>query len=92
MKSKNDLSFSAEVAETLGLECAIILSLYNKNELEDISTYDNLVNSLKKSLKFIDVEIIKDSINTLLKFELIDIKKINYKNDYKVKSPNKSSS
>jgi len=39
-----------------------------------------------------DIEIIKDSINTLLKFELIDIKKINYKNDYKVKSPNKSSS
>ena len=93
MKIKNDLSFSTEVAETLGLECAIILSLYNKNELEDITTYDNLVNSIKKSLRFIDdVEIIKDSINTLLKFELIDIKKINYKNDYKVKSPNKSSS
>ena len=69
MKIKNDLSFSTEVAETLGLECAIILSLYNKNELEDISTYDNLVNSLKKSLRFIDVvEIIKESINTLLNF------------------------
>ena len=65
MKIKNDLSFSTEVAETLGLECAIILSLYNKNELEDISTYDNLVNSLKKSLPFIDVEIIKDSIKNI---------------------------
>ena len=31
MKSEDDLTFSSEVAETLGIECSVILSLYNKN-------------------------------------------------------------
>ena len=32
MGKKENLSFSKEVAETLGLECAIILDLFNKNK------------------------------------------------------------
>ena len=35
MENKH-LSFSAEVAETLGIESAIILQLYNQNKLDDI--------------------------------------------------------
>ena len=31
MKSEDDLTFSSEVAETLGIECSVILSLYKKN-------------------------------------------------------------
>ena len=65
MKGENDLSFSVEVAETLGLECAIILNLYNKNELEDISSYEALVSSSKKKLKFINNQTVIDSINLL---------------------------
>ena len=91
MKGENNLSFSVEVAETLGLECAIILNLYNKNELEDISSYDALVSSSKKKLKFINDQTIADSINVLIKFELIKIQENNYKNNYEVRSPNKGS-
>ena len=91
MKGDNNLSFSVEVAETLGLECAIILNLYNKNELEDISSYDALVSSSKKKLKFINDQTIADSINALIKFELIKIQENNFKNNYEVRSPNKGS-
>ena len=91
MKGENDLSFSMEVAETLGLESAIILNLYNKNQLEDTSSYDALLSSLKKKLKFINDQTIADSISVLIKFELIKIQQNNHKNNYKVRSPNKSS-
>ena len=67
MKSENDLSFSTEVAETLGLECSIILSLYNKNDLEDISSYEGLVESAKKKLNFININIIKESVKKLIR-------------------------
>ena len=48
-----EFKFKREVAETLGLECSIILSLYNKNDLEDISSYEGLVESAKKKPNFI---------------------------------------
>jgi len=89
LKSENDLSFSTEVAETLGLECSIILSLYNKNDLEDISSYEGLVKSAKKKLNFININIIKESVKKLISFDLISIEDIDIKN-YKIKTPNKS--
>ena len=50
MENKKNLSFSKEVAETLGIECAIILNLFKNNKLGNISTYEDLQNSLKKEL------------------------------------------
>jgi len=89
LKSENDLSFSTEVAETLGLECSIILSLYNKNDLEDISSYEGLVESAKKKLNFININVIKESIKKLISFDLISTDDGVIKN-YKIKTPNKS--
>ena len=58
MKSEDDLTFSSEVAETLGIECSVILSLYKKNELNDVSSFQNLVSCIKESLPFINDQII----------------------------------
>ena len=46
--NKNELSFSKEIAETLGIESAIILSLYKDNKLDDISSKQGLLESVKK--------------------------------------------
>ena len=72
MKSEDDLTFSSEVAETLGIECSVILSLYNKNELNDVSSFQNLVSCIKESLPFINDQIINESVNKLIKYELIE--------------------
>ena len=87
MGSEKNLSFSSEVAETLGVECAIILNQYNENLLEDITSLDSLIKSTKKNISFLDEEKIKDSLNTLIKYQLIDINK----KTYKLKTPNKTS-
>ena len=79
MSSEKNLSFSSEVAETLGVECAIILKQYNENLLEDISSLDSLIKSTKKNISFLDEEKIKESINTLIKYQLIDINKKTYR-------------
>ena len=71
MKSEDDLTFSSEVAETLGIECSVILSLYKKNELNDVSSFQNLVSCIKESLPFINDQIINESVNKLIKYELI---------------------
>jgi len=76
LSSEKNLSFSSEVAETLGVECAIILNQYNENLLEDITSLDSLIKSTKKNISFLDEEKIKESINTLIKYKLIDIIKI----------------
>ena len=91
MENKGYLSFSSEVAETLGVECAIILNLFKDNKLDDISSYDSFLNSIKKNLSFIDEETIKKSLNTLIKFDLIDLERNTSKTDYSIKTPGKSS-
>ena len=86
MSNEDNLSFSSEVAETLGIECALILNQYNENLLEDTSSINGLIDSTKKNLRFLDEKKIKESINTLIKFQLISTsRKI-----YKLKEPKKS--
>lgn len=75
MKNKENLSFSKEVAETLGIECAIILNLFENNKLGIISSYGDLQNSVKKELSFIDNIVLNDSINKLVAFNLINLNK-----------------
>ena len=50
---KIKISFSREVAETLGLESAVILELFNQNLLDN-SSYDDLVTSINKNANYLD--------------------------------------
>ena len=81
------LSFSAEVAETLGIESAIILDLYKQNKLDNISSYEDLIDSILKHISFIEISIIKSSLDKLIKFDLIKMVDSKIEKKYKVKSP-----
>jgi len=86
LKNK-DLSFSSEVAETLGLESAIILDLYKQNKLENISSYEDLIDSILKYISFIEISIIKSSLDKLIKFDFIKISEPTIEKKYEVRSP-----
>ncbi len=86
MSNEDNLSFSSEVAETLGIECALIFNQYNENLLEDTSSLEGLIESTKKNLRFLDEKKIKESINTLIKFQLISVSI----GAYKLKEPKKN--
>ena len=90
INNDNNISFSSEVAETLGIECALILSQYKDDKLDDISSSEGILSSTKKVLGFIDEKKIKDSINTLIKFGLIELKEIKKNKKYELRSPQKS--
>ena len=90
MERDKKLSFSIEVAETLGLESAIILNLYQQNKLEDISSYKNLLDSVLVHISFIDISKLKDSLDKLIKFDLIQINGSKLKEDYQIRAPGKN--
>ena len=52
--NSNELSFSKEIAETLGIESAIILNLYKENKLDDVSSTQGIFESVIKNISFID--------------------------------------
>ena len=56
--NKNELSFSKEIAETLGIESAIILSLYKDNKLDDISSKQGLLESVKKIFLLLTIKLL----------------------------------
>ena len=68
--NKNELSFSKEIAETLGIESAIILSLYKDNKLDDISSKQGLLESVKKNISFIDDQTINSCLTKLIRFSI----------------------
>ena len=74
--NKNELSFSKEIAETLGIESAIILSLYKDNKLDDISSKQGLLESVKKNISFIDDQTINSCLTKLIRFNLLKIQNI----------------
>ena len=90
MDRRENLSFSKEVAETLGLECAIILNLLKESESNDISSQDRLLAYVINTLPFIDPQKIEKSIDKLNKFNLIDFDKEPSKKDYAIKKPSKN--
>ena len=90
MKIENNLSFSSEVAETLGLECAVILSQYNNGKLDDISSLQGLLESIKKNLSFLNNKTIENSVNTLINFGLIKFEKNTIKEIYELRKPSVS--
>ena len=90
MEKGENLSFSKEVAETLGLECAIILNLFKEIESSDISSQERLLAYAVNALPFIDPLKIKKSIDKLNQFNLIDFDKESSKKDYVIKKPSKN--
>jgi hypothetical protein len=90
LEKGENLSFSKEVAETLGLECAIILNLIKEIESSDISSQDRLLAYAVNALPFIDPLKIKKSIDKLNQFNLIDFDKESSKKDYVIKKPSKN--
>ena len=70
--SDDKISFSKEVAETLSIESAIILQKTKENKYKNISSIDKLITTLKNELSFIDDSVIKNSINELARFRLLD--------------------
>ena len=90
MKSENDLFFSSEVAETLGMECALILSQYNLEKFGNINSFEELKISVKKNFSFLDEKKIEESIKTLIKFELLVINKNINDKSYNLKTPSKN--
>ena len=91
MKKEENLSFSKEVAETLGLECAIILNLFMKNKFRRVKSNENIIESLMKDLPFINQEKVEESINKLSKFNLIELNREAQNDDYLVKKPPQTS-
>ena len=69
---KIKISFSKEVAETLGLESAVILELFNQNLLDN-SSYDDLVLSINENAHYLDDGKIESSIEKL-RYDFIKIK------------------
>ena len=83
------ISFSKEVAETLGLESAVILDLYNQKVLDN-NSYDDLFSSIEKNAKYLSVEKIKSAIDKLVKYKFITVRENNGKQNFVVRSASKN--
>ena len=85
---KIKISFSREVAETLGLESAVILELFNQNLLDN-SSYDDLVLSINENANYLDDGKIESSIDKLLRYDFIKIKNTSTGANFSVKQHQK---
>ena len=90
MDPKDDLTFSPAVAETLGIECALILKLYQTNKLENTSSLESIKKSIKNILVFVNENTINKSVEKLLKFELIKLDEHTKKIDYQLSQPKRN--
>ena len=86
---KIKISFSREVAETLGLESAVILELFNQNLLDN-SSYDDLVLSINENANYLDNGKIESSIDKLLRYDFIKIKNTSTSANFSVKAASKN--
>ena len=71
LKDSDRISFSKDVAETLGIEAAIILELYQQNKItysDDSELFKSLV---KQELPFIEHALIEACLKKLLHYKLI---------------------
>lgn len=67
LKDLGTLSFSKEVAETLGLESAIILELYKTNKIFNSRSIEDLIESIKIEAAFLSNAAIEESLQKLIK-------------------------
>jgi hypothetical protein len=88
LKDYDKISFSREVAETLGLESAIILEYCKSKKINFSNHIKDLIDLVKKDLPFIDHKIAEISINKLVNYKLIPKADNNNKAaNYKIQSP-----
>jgi hypothetical protein len=88
LKDYDKISFSREVAETLGLESAIILEYCKSKKINFSNHIKDLIDLVKKDLPFIDHKIAEISINKLVNYKLIPKADNNSKAaNYKIQSP-----
>ncbi|MDC3244773.1 DnaT-like ssDNA-binding domain-containing protein [Gammaproteobacteria bacterium] len=88
MKDYDKISFSREVAETLGLESAIILEYCKSKKINFSNHIKDLIDLVKKDLPFIDHKIAEISINKLVNYKLIPkADNSNKAANYKIQSP-----
>ena len=83
------ISFSEEVAETLGLESAVILDLYNKNILNN-NSYDDLFTAIKENATYLSAETIKSSVDKLVKYKFIKVHGDDKEQNFLVRSASKN--
>ncbi len=86
----DNLSFSAQIAETIGLESAVILDFYNSKKNNPIKSHEDIIQDIKKKFSFISNEKIEECLTKLGKFGLIDHLNKNTPNDKKninIKTP-----
>ena len=72
LKDSEKISFSKEVAETLGVESAIILELYQTKKIKNEKDIDRLTESILEIAPFLEKKIIESSISKLIKYKFID--------------------
>ena len=82
--NNEDLNFSPEVAETIGLEEAIILSIYKKNLQIGFNNSSEISNYLKKNISFISEIKIENSVDKLIRLKLIEFSD---KKNYSLRKP-----
>ena len=87
MKDFDRISFSKDVAETLGIEAAIILELYQQNKITYSGDSELFKTLVKRELPFIDYAIIEACLKKLLNYKLISSsQKITNEKHYNVKT------
>ena len=67
----NKIIFEKEVAETLGIEAAIILELYKAKEFDDSLSEKDLFNQIAAECSFINSKILASNFEKLKKVKLI---------------------
>ena len=79
LKDSDRISFSKDVAETLGIEAAIILELYQQNKITYYDDSELFKSLIKQELPFIEHTLIEACLKKLLHYKLISSsqKKIN---------------
>jgi len=90
LKDLGTLSFSKEVAETLGLESAIILELYKTNKIFNSRSIEDLIESIKIEAAFLSNAAIEESLQKLIKYKFININNNTYSSNYSIRLPTKS--
>mgnify|MGYP006245426679 FL=1 len=71
MEFKDKHSFSKQIAETIGLESAIIINFINENQIEEDLSSDVLKRLLQKEFQFLDKKDIDASLALIKKFDLV---------------------
>ena len=90
LKDLGTLSFSKEVAETLGLESAIILELYKTNKIFNSRSIEDLIESVKIEAPFLSNAAIEESLQKLIKYKFININPNSSSSNYSIRLPTKS--